>query len=307
MNRIIILISLICLSLNAAAQQDAIYSQYMFNKLAINPAYAGSREVFNATAMYRNQWVGIKGAPKIKTISVDGALRNEKLGIGFQTFNYKMGVSSLTGGFTSYSYRIFFPNSTLAFGLQAGATNLKSDLTSVKLGEQVPDEAFLQNINEVFLNFGAGVYFTTERFFLGLASPHLLKNRLRDMDPGSPDGQFTTQDLHIFLTSGYMFDLGGEFILKPSFLVKQIQGSPIQVDLNANLYITEVFAIGAQYRNNTAIAGMLELQLTPNVRMGYSYDKSITRLTQFNSGSHEIMLRFKFDSKKANLFYPRYF
>lgn len=308
MKRIIILFSILLCGLKVLGQQEAMYSQYMFNKLGINPAYAGNREVSGVTALFRAQWVGINGAPETKTISYDGLMQNRKVGLGFQAFNYKMGITNLNGGFVSYAYRIIFTGSTLAFGLQGGASKIKADLNSVNLGNTAQDEAFLQNLDEVFINFGAGLFFNTDRFYIGLSSPHLLKNRLRDNNQSTPDGQFTVQDLHIFVTSGYLFNLGHDFILKPSFLFKRIQGSPIQLDLNANLYIMEMFSIGAQYRTNNALAGMAEIQVTPRIRLGYSYERSTTKLVEFNSGTHEIMLRYEFKNNRERLIInPRYF
>lgn len=301
----VLLFAMILGNLNVMAQQEAMYSQYMFNKLSINPAYAGSREVSGVTALFRTQWVGIDGAPETKTISYDGLMPNERVGFGFQAFNYKMGITNLNGGFISYAYRIKFASSTLAFGLQGGASQIKADLNSVNLGNTTPDEAFLQNLNEVFISFGAGLYFNTERFYIGLSSPHLLQNRLRDNNQSTQDGQFNVQDIHVFFTSGYLLNLGDDFILKPSFLLKRIHGSPMELDLNTNLHIMEIFSIGAQYRSNSALAGLAEIQVTPGIRVGYSYERSTTKLVEFNSGSHEIMLHFEFGNKReaAN---PRY-
>lgn len=307
MRRILMLFFGLLCGLRAMGQQEAMYSQYMFNKLSINPAYAGNREVSGITALFRAQWVGINGAPETKTISYDGLMPNKKVGLGFQAFNYKMGITNLNGGFVSYAYRINFVRSTLAFGLQGGASQIKADLNSVNLRNPNPDEAFLNNLNEVFINFGAGLFFNTERFYFGLSSPHLLKNRLRDNNQSTADGQFTAQEPHIFVTSGYLFNLSDDFILKPSFLFKRIHGSPVELDLNTNLYIMEIFSIGAQYRTKNALAGMAEIQITPQIRMGYSYERSTTRLVEFNSGTHEIMLRFEFKNNNERLINPRYF
>ena len=307
MKKIILILSILCSSLSVLGQQDAMYSQYMFNTLAINPAYAGSRNIMSATTLLRTQWVGIEGAPKTQTISFDMPLRNEKLGIGVQAFNYKMGITNLSGGFASFAYRIPMDNSTLAFGLQAGASHIKADLSSVNLGNPTPDQKFLKNMDQVFLNFGTGVYFNSERFYLGVSVPHLLKNTLNNNSLNISDGQLSLAQLHLFVTSGYVIDLGPDFKLKPSFLFKGIQGAPIQVDLNTNLWIKDVFSVGAQYRTGSAVAAMLEIQVTPQVRVGYSYDRSITKLAEFNSGSHEIMLRYELDFNRTRDLSPRYF
>ncbi len=300
MKRIIILFSLILCQLSVLGQQDAMYSQYLFNKLAINPAYAGSRGISSASALFRTQWVGIKGAPVTKTVSYDGPLRNNKIGLGIQAFNYQMGITNLNGAFVSYSYRINFSASTLAFGLQGGASHIKADLNSVKLGTQGQDQAFSQNINEVFLNFGTGAYYNTEKFYVGFSVPHLLRNRLRTDYDESSDGLVSRQHLNIFLTSGYEFRLGEDFKLTPSFLLRGMQGSPARLDLNANMWIKDRFSVGLQYRISEAIGAILEVNITPQISMGYSYDRSITKLIEFNSGSHEIMLAYKFKLKKES-------
>ena len=307
MIRIGILLFVLLSSLSVLGQQEAMYSQYMFNKLAINPAYAGSRDRSSATALFRSQWVGIKGAPETKTISFDMPLRNKKLGLGVQVFNYNIGITKLNGGFVSYAYRIFMENSTLAFGLQGGATHIKADLNSVNLGDPNPDQAFLQNINQVLLNFGAGIYYTRDRFYFGFSTPHLLSNRLSNNSDVNKNDLVTRQYLYLFVTSGYVFDLGEDFKLKPSLLFKGIQGAPVQLDINTNLYIKDILSVGIQYRTGAAMAAMAEVQISPQVRMGYSYDRSTTKLVKFNSGSHELMLRYEFDFKKEKTVSAKYF
>ncbi len=294
MKKIGILLSVLLSSLGAMGQQEALYSQYMFNKLAINPAYAGSRDSLFATALYRTQWVGLKGAPETKTISLDGSFRNSKLGFGVQVFNYNIGITNLNGGSLSYAYRIFMENSTLAFGLQGGATHIKADLNSVNLGNETPDRAFLQNLDQVLWNFGAGIYYNTERFYVGFSTPHLLNKRQNLNSDQNTNDLSSRQYVHLFVSSGYIFDLGEDFKIKPSVLFKGIQGSPIQIDINTSLYIKELLSVGLQYRTSAAIAAMMEFKITPRVRMGYSYDRSTTKLANFNSGSHELMLGYGF-------------
>jgi len=312
MKRIGIILSVLLSSLSVLGQQDAMYSQYIFNTLAINPAYAGSRDILSATALLRNQWVGIEGAPKTQTISFDMPLSNKKMGLGVQGFNDKVGITNLSGSFVSAAYRIFMERSTLAFGLQGGVSHFKADLNSVNLDTQGGvDLAFRQNINQVLLNFGAGMYFNTDRFYLGVSLPHLLAalpiNNTLDNNSVVTNGLVTRKYLHLFVASGYVFNLGEDFKIKPSFLFKEIQGAPMQLDFNTNLWIKDVFAVGVQYRTNTAIAAMLEVQINPQIRMGYSYDRSVTKLANFNSGSHEIMLRYEFSFQKDGVLSPRYF
>jgi type IX secretion system PorP/SprF family membrane protein len=198
--------------------------------------------------------------------------------------------------------------STLAFGLQGGASHFKADFTSVNLGSQGGvDAAFLQNIDDILLNFGAGIYFNTDRFYFGASIPHLLNNTLTANTVLVTNGLVARQYLHLFIASGYVFNLGDDFKIKPSFLFKGVRGAPLQLDLNTNLWIKDVFSVGMQYRTNADVAAMVEIQVNPQIRIGYSYDRSVTKLANFNSGSHEIMLRYEFGFQKDKVLSPRYF
>lgn len=289
------------------AQQESMYSQYMFNTLAINPAYAGSRNVTSATVLYRSQWVGIEGAPKTATFTIDAPINDKKIGLGLQVFSDKIGIVNTTGAYASYAYRLRMEKGTLSFGLQGGASQYRADFTSVQLNSgSANDPAFQQNINKVLMNFGAGIYYNSDRFYMGLSSPQLLNNKLTDFTVES-DNSFRGQALHLFLATGYVFPLGEDFNLKPSVLVKGVKGAPIEADFNATLWIKDVIAFGAQYRTKADIAALVEFQVSPQIRLGYSYDRSVTKLVNFNSGSHEIMLRYEFGFEKGKILSPRYF
>ncbi|WP_113663215.1 PorP/SprF family type IX secretion system membrane protein [Pedobacter nanyangensis] len=289
------------------AQQEAMYSQYMFNTLAINPAYAGSRNITSATALYRSQWVGIDGAPETLTFTIDAPLNNKKIGLGLQVFSDKIGVTQNSGALLSYAYRIRMETGTLSFGLQAGYSQYRAALSSVPLNTySSTDVAFNSDINKGLLNLGTGIYYNSDRFYIGLSAPQLLNNQLNNFTVTN-DNVFRGQALHLFLASGYVFPLSEDFDLKPSVLIKGVKGAPIQADLNANLWIKQVFSIGMQYRTSADLAAMMEVQASPQLRLGYSYDRSTTKLVQFNSGSHEIMLRYEFGFEKGKTISPRYF
>ncbi|OKS87532.1 PorP/SprF family type IX secretion system membrane protein [Mucilaginibacter polytrichastri] len=304
---LIILILITCAGKQALAQQEAMYTQYMFNSLAINPAYAGSRNVTSATALYRSQWVGIQGAPTTATLSIDAPLDNKKIGLGLQVFNDRLGITNTSGAFGSYAFRIRMDKGTLALGLQAGVSQYRADFTSVNLGSDAsPDLAFSNNINKMLIDFGVGVYYSTDKFYLGLSSPQLLNNQLHNFTVEGSN-TFSGQAMHLFLATGYVFPLNEDLHLKPSVLIKYVKGAPIEGDLNATLWIKDVFAVGAQYRTEADISGLIEFQVSPQIRLGYSYDHSTTPLVQFNSGSHEIMIRYEFGFTKGKILSPRYF
>ncbi|MCX2473200.1 type IX secretion system membrane protein PorP/SprF [Pedobacter sp. MC2016-05] len=306
MKKYIILVILSIFSTMSWAQQDAMYTQYMFNTLAINPAYAGSRNVISATALYRNQWTGIDGAPRTGTLTVDAPIMNKRLGIGFQVFSDKLGVTQTTGGSAALAYRIRLEKGSLAFGIQTSMSHFNARYSSISLGgNQSFDPAFVNDASKVLFNVGTGVYYNSDKFYLGLSAQDLLTNKLNNS--GNGDALQASQVPHLFLTAGYVFPLSSDFKLKPSFLIKGVKGAPIEADLNASLWIKDVLAIGAGYRSSADIAALLEVQATPQLRFGYSYDRSTTQLRNFNSGSHEIMLRYEFGFERNKIISPRFF
>lgn len=304
--KFIVISALFCIAFDASAQQDVMYTQYMFNTLAINPAYAGSRNVTSATALYRNQWTGIDGAPKTGTITLDAPILNKRLGIGVQFITDKLGITQTNGGVLSAAYRIRMDRGTLAFGIQGNISQYRADYTSVSLNSSGYDPAFSENINKILFNFGTGVYYNSDKFYIGLSAQDLISNKLSSYESPNSNLQ-STQSLHLFLSSGYVFTMSEDFKLKPSFLIKGVKGAPLEADLNGTLWIKDVIGIGAQYRTSADIAGMIELQASPQIRIGYSYDYSTTNLKSFNSGSHEIMIRYEFGFERGKILSPRYF
>ncbi|WDF53339.1 PorP/SprF family type IX secretion system membrane protein [Mucilaginibacter sp. KACC 22063] len=289
------------------AQQEAMYTQYMFNTLAINPAYAGSRNVTSATALYRSQWVGIKGAPKTATFTMDAPIDDKKIGLGLQVYNDRLGITNTSGGIISYAYRIRMSKGTLALGLQGGVSQYRADFANVDLGSDAsPDLAFSNNVNKALLDFGVGVYYSTDKFYLGLSSPQLLNNKLTNLTVEGNNG-YTGQDMHLFLATGYVFPVGEDLHLKPSVLIKYVKGAPIEADINGTVWIKDVLGVGAMYRTKADISGLVEFQVSPQIRIGYSYDHSTTKLVSYNSGSHEIMLRYEFGFTKGKIISPRFF
>lgn len=307
--KIVLIVAFACIITGRVfAQQDAMYSQYMFNTLAINPAYAGSRNVVSATALHRSQWSGIEGAPKTTTFTLDAAMKNKKVGLGLQLFNDKLGITRTSGGAVSYAYRVRFDQASLAFGLQGSLYQYTADFTGVSLGNSgAYDPAFSENVNKLLFNFGTGVYYNSDRFYLGFSAQDLLNNRLTDYEAPDESSSASRKSMHLFLASGYVFSLNDDFKLKPSVLFKGVKGAPLEADINGTLWIKDMIAVGAQYRTSADVAALLEIQATPQIRIGYSYDHSTTRLQNFNSGSHEIMLRYEFGSSRGKILSPRYF
>lgn len=290
------------------AQQNALFSQYMFNTLAINPAYAGSRNVVAATALYRNQWVGIEGAPQTGTFTVDAPFANERIGLGVQVIADKIGIVNTTAGVLSAAYRIPMNEGSFSFGIQGSVNKYHAGFTDIRLDPSGPvgDPGFSEDVNRTLFNFGSGLYYNSSRFYAGFSVQDFVRNRLVNADQAI-DGVTARQSAHAYFATGYVFPIGFDFNLKTSVLVKGVMGAPVQGDFNATMWIKDIIAIGAEYRTSADVSALMELRVTPQVRIGYAYDRSITTLRNFNSGSHEFMLRYEFSFDRDRMLSPRYF
>ena len=287
----------------ARAQQQAMYTQYMFNGLALNPAYAGSHDALSLTGLARIQWVGIEGAPNTQTFSMHSPVA-DRSSLGLFLIHDNIGVTNQYGLYGSYAYRIpFGEDASLSMGLQVGFNSYNMDLSQVTTQNQDPNFA-VNDAGGIEPNFGAGLFYSSERFYIGASVPHIVNN---DLISSEVDDANARQFRHYFVTAGYVFDLGPSLKLKPNFLVKAVQGAPVEYDLNANLLIKEVLWVGFSYRTEDAISGLIEMLLTPQLRLGYAYDYTTSELQDFNTGSHELMLNFRFAFDKSKVLSPRYF
>jgi type IX secretion system PorP/SprF family membrane protein len=303
MKQLSILIILSASVFKAQGQQDAMYSQYMFNYLAINPGYAGSRDVLSVTGLYRSQWANIDGAPTTMTFTADMPIHHERMGIGLSFFNDKIGVEQNTGVFATYAYRLrLTKRGTLSFGATAGFTQYRADLTGVGGNNTGIDNAFGANISTFNPNLGFGAYYSTDRFYLSLSVPHLLDSKLTDLTEIS-----SLLRRHYFMGAGYVFTVSPSVALKPSFLIKVVEGAPIQGDININAWLVNKVGMGLSYRTGDAFAALLEFQLVPTLRFGYSYDITSSGLRRFAGSTHELMVRYEFATNKKKIVTPRYF
>ena len=305
-NRLLSAFALMFFSMGAYGQQEPMYSQYMFNMLNINPAYAGSRGAISTVALYRNQWVGFPGAPRTTSFSFDMPLQNKKIGIGAQFYDNRIGIERTTGFNAMYAFRFQFAGSgTLSLGLQAGLLNYQANYTEVNT--YVPnDPAFSSNVRGILPAFAAGVYYNSDKFYVGFSTPALLKTKIK-YNNAAEIASVTSRDLHLFLTAGTVFDLNQDLALKPSMLIKAVSGAPVQMDLNVNLWLQNKIAIGASYRTGDAIVGMVEFQFNQQFRFGYAYDKTFSNLGTLANGTHELMFRMEFGSPAVRVTSPRYF
>ena len=285
--------------LKMVAQQLPLYSQYMFNTLEINPAYAGFRQAMQFTSVFRKQFNGIKGSPQTSMLSGDMPIGETRLGIGLKIVDDRLSVTQNLGAQLAMSYRIEGDNSKLAFGLQLGALNYKTDFSQLNI-TNAGDPVFAQNLNALAANFGTGIFYNTDKFYAGLSSPNLVRAHLRKTDVAL--SEYTVkQNLHIYFNSGYLITINDNFVLKPSFLLRGVQGLPFNYDLNANLFFREIISGGLSYRSKSALVGLLDFRLVPTLRLGYAYDYNLTRLNNFSRATHEIVLRFHIPIERDEL------
>lgn len=296
---------LLLLALTSEAQHSPLISQYMLNGLVINPGYTGSREVFTANALYRNQWVGFDGAPVTQVVSVHAPLKNKSIALGILFKNEKVGVSNTTGITGNVAYRIFMGDAKLSFGISAGVGILSSRFTELTTTE-TSDQAFAGDLrSNLQPDFGAGIYYSTKKYFAGISVPSMISRQYNitdeQLDIKSDAG------LHnIILQGGYLFTLSEQFKLKPSTLVRISPIGNSQFDLNANLIYNDFFWIGISYRHNEALVALLELQINQQFRVAYAYDYALSIFRQYSSGSHEIGLQYEFGYKVKSID-PRFF
>ncbi|RZS93100.1 PorP/SprF family type IX secretion system membrane protein [Aquimarina brevivitae] len=297
------------------AQQDAQYTQYMYNTISVNPAYAGSRGVLSIMGLHRSQWVGLDGAPRTQTLTVNTPIgTKEKLGLGLSIVNDEIGPTSETFFGVDFSYTI--PTSEqgkLSFGLKAGGHLLNVDLT--RLSEFNENDPFFgSDIDNRFTpQVGLGFYYHTDRFYAGLSAPNLLETEHFNENALSSDSDAVSflaeERINFYLITGYVFDLSYNLKFKPALLTKAVAGSPVQVDVSANFLLYERLTLGAAYRWDAAFSGLVGFQVSDALMIGFAYDRETTELgrTQFNDGSFEVMLRFELSKKYNRILIPRFF
>jgi type IX secretion system PorP/SprF family membrane protein len=310
MKRIILVMALLlsCFMVEMQAQQDPQYTQYMYNMNIVNPAYAGSRGTLSIGLLGRTQWVGISDAPKTATLSIHAPV-GKNLAAGFSAIADTYGPVNEQNIYADLSYTITTSEEgRFAFGLKGGITLFDVGLLSDIIPPQtVPgvDRLFQDDINEIFPNFGAGVYYYTDKFYAGLSAPNLLETKHLEKQSGTITR--ASEKMHYFFTSGYVFDLSETLKLKPSFMAKAVSGAPLSLDVTANMLFNDRLELGLNYRLDDSIGGLVNFGVTPDLRIGYAYDYTTSNLGNFNSGTHEMFLLWDIDFSKKNLKSPRFF
>lgn len=296
MKKIILFISFLFYVISASAQQDPEYTHYMYNMSVVNPAYAtGTAAMLNLGGLYRTQWAGAVGAPKTFTFFGHTAL-SEKIEIGASLISDDIGdgAKKENNFYADFAYVLQLGGKNkLSLGLKAGFTSLQTNFNGFRFTDPATDLAFAENINVTKPNIGAGAYYFTDKYYVGLSIPNLLSSK--HIEEKSGINAFGSEQIHTFLTAGYVFQINDAFKLKPAFMSRFVSGAPISVDITANVLYNEKFELGAAYRLNDAISALMNINITPSLRIGYAYDYTVSNLGQFNSGTHEIMLLFDLD------------
>ncbi len=312
MKKLLFTISLAFLFVGKAeAQQDPHYTQYMYNMNVMNPAYAGSKENLAVGLLYRMQWVDIEDAPQTGTLSIHSPI-GKNVGLGLSAITDKIGPVEENNVYADFSYTLNLGGEhRLAFGVKAGATfhkvGLYSDITAPGYIPQPNDPAFRENINNTYLNAGAGLFYYTQNYYLALSVPNMLKAKHLDITDNGDERQFGSETQHYFLTGGYVFQLTQNTKFKPSFMLKSAFEAPTSLDVSANFLFWEKFEIGGTYRLEDSFGGMVNFAVTPNIRIGYAYDHIVSDLNFVTPASHEFMMLFDLNFPKKVSVSPRYF
>lgn len=306
MKKSIIILFVVILNITANAQQEAMVSQYMFNGLFLNPAYSGSHKYFTSSLLHRTQWVNFPGAPQTNLVAIDGLIpKKDNMGIGLIVAHDRIGATEQTDISANYAYQLRLKKGKLAFGIKAGVTNYVFKSAGVTVWDQ-NDEMFTGRRSAWLPKFGFGAYYFAEKWYAGLSIPTLMAyDAHRDFSFDVNKGSFLNR--HYYLYGGYVFKLNEKFKLKPSTLIKYLPAAPVEADINLNLLYNDQFWIGASYRSLDAVVFMVEYQTNTRFRVGYAYDLTTSKIRNYSTGTHEIMIGYDFGKDLVKIKTPRFF
>jgi type IX secretion system PorP/SprF family membrane protein len=295
-------------SLLASGQRDALYSQYMFNQLVINPAYSGSKEELSLAVIDRYQWVGLDGAPRTLTVSAHTPLRNENVALGMYVYADHIGADNDIGIVGSYAYRVKLGSGKLCLGIQGGISKVTIDWGKVTMFESIDPVLLNRPTGSLKPDANFGVYYYTKKYYVGLSSKHLFENQFGRVDNSEGTSTYSTFTRHFYAMGGIALPINDKIVFKPSTLIKYANNTPVNIDFNASFLFYDRLWLGASFRSgHNATVFMIELQATANLKIGYAYDASMGGLKDYNQGSHEIMLGYDLNLFKPRILTPRYF
>lgn len=283
----------------ATAQQDPMYTHYMYNMSVVNPAYATDNQgVINLGGLYRTQWVGAVGAPKTVNVFAHSPIA-KRIEAGVSVVSDEIGdVVKENNIYADIAYVVPLSESLkLSFGVKAGMTFFDADFNGFQYSDATPDPAFAENIHQFFPNVGVGTYLFGDNYYIGLSAPNMLRTKhLEHQDAISTIG---VEEIHYFLTGGYVFELSDRLKFKPAFMAKGVKGAPLSLDITANMLFNNFFEAGVGYRHDDSVSGLVNFYITPTLRLGYSYDYTLTNLGDYNSGTHEVFVLFDLGSSSG--------
>lgn len=288
------------------AQQDVMVSQYMFNGLFLNPAYAGSHNYFSSSLLHRTQWVGFEGAPKTTLFAIDGPVMKKKMGLGLLLSHDKIGITIQTDMYANYSYMLPLRKGKLSFGIKVGVSQYEAKVSDLTVWDE-NDNSFAGINKSAWLpKFGLGTFYFDKNWYAGFSIPTLIAyDPNHNFNLSLESSSFIRK--HYLLTAGYVFTINKKIKLKPSFLVKFQPSAPVQIDININAMYMNVFSLGISMRTNDAVSIMAEFRANTRLRIGYAYDLTTSKLSSYTSGTHEIMIGFDFGKDIIKMKTPRFF
>lgn len=290
------------------AQQDPQFTHYMYNTISVNPAYAGSRGALTVAGLYRNQWLGLEGAPVTQTFYVHSPLKNDKMGLGFSAVNDKIGPVNQTFLYADYAYHLKITEKIkLALGLKAGLNLFQIKLPSLETTVS-NDPSFVNSTqpNSSSANIGFGSYFYSDKWYVGVSSPKLLENTLK-VNEDIVKKNTILEKRHLFFIAGMIFPLNDNMKLKPTLMAKYTQNAPLSIDGTLEAYFNNRFSLGLGYRLGDSFSALAGLNLNQQLRLGVAYDYTLSALQKINSGTFEMLLQYDFLFKRDKIKSPRYF
>ncbi len=300
----LIVLLLLITSISSLGQQEPMFTQYMFNTLSVNPAYAGTRNALNLNSLTRIQWVGIDGAPKTISLALHAPINKKKIGVGFSIVDDEVGPVRNTYIAINYAYRIKISESlTLSMGIKGGANNYTLGLTNLEVNEQ-NDPDFQNNERKLVPNVGMGFYLSSNRYYVGNLARKLVETVI-DEKYSAKGNEFRR---HYYIIGGFVFPINSNWIFKPTILTKAVEGAPLSNDISLQFLYNERIWFGAMYRIGDAAGALLAMKINKQLTVGYAYDFALSDLSGLNKGTHEIMLSFDFTGTPAKkVISPRYF
>jgi len=302
MRKIILILGLLVTGISFG-QQEPQFTQFMYNTISVNPGYAGTRGTTSVFGLHRRQWIGLEGAPTTSQFSIHAPISYRGHGIGLTVVNDEIGPSTDTYLNASFAYKLQVGRNTwLNMAVMGGGSFLTVDYNNLDIYDK-DDPLLTGRLSKFSPNFGAGLYLYSDKWYAGISVPAILETQFFD----DVQQSVASEQMHFYFMTGYVFDLTPDLKFKPATIVKAVSGAPIAVDLTANFLIHERLTLGAAYRWDAAVSALAGFEVTPGLQIGYSYDHDTHSLGNYNSGSHEIFIRFDFISSRGRMVNPRFF